>query len=338
MKNKASEKYADIEDGNVSAGTQILHWEYLGGNTQRWYFTHLGNGYYSIKSANSSSSYYMGVENDGTATDTPVVLRTGTLTDGMKWKIDKTTSGAYKITPKTGEANNRVLAVGFYVMPNNGTPIKQRDYVQDDNYKDEWVICSYDHTILLAIDDSDGSSRHTYFSETKANLEQEKNAMVSVVSTSRYSSCSVDDMIAYLQENEIFIVHTHGMQTGFKISNDGITYITMEHLRDADLSNISLALLMTCNTGVNYSDDHILNNTPVNIVEQMVLCGAETVVGFKDTTMVYDCNKFAPDLTSRLVDGGLSIEDAIDDISYTFYIKNMASIAEIGGNNNNTIR
>lgn len=140
LKNKKTEKYVDIEDQEMAEGTQIVQWVFNGEDAQRWLFTHLGDGSYSIRSANSALNYYLGVQNDATATDTPVVLRTGSLTNGMKWKISKTTSGAYKITPKTGESNNRVLAVGFYVLNNNGIDIKQRDYIDDTNYKDEWYI------------------------------------------------------------------------------------------------------------------------------------------------------------------------------------------------------
>ena len=104
------------------------------------------------------------------------------------------------------------------------------------------------------------------------------------------------------------------------------------------LSNVKLAVLMTCDTGLDFNPSHITNNNPVNIVEKMVICGAETVVGFSAKTKVSDCNKFAPDLTQKLVQNGLSIEDAIDSINYFLYIKNMANIAVIGGNTDNTIR
>ncbi len=64
----------------------------------------------------------------------------------------------------------------------------------------------------------------------------------------------------------------------------------------------------------------------------------ETVVGFNAKTKVSDCNMFAPDLTQKLVQNGLSVEDAIDGINYFWYVKNMADIAVIGGNTNLTIR
>ncbi len=154
LKSKDSSRYVDIEGQNMANGTNILQWDFHSDGSQRWVFTHLGDGYYSIKSANSTSNYYLGVLNDGTATDTQVVLRTGSLTDGMKWKVSVTTSGAYKITPKTGEPNDRVLAVGWYVFNVNGIDIKQRDYVDDDNYKDEWILSkpeSSEYTIFWGI-------------------------------------------------------------------------------------------------------------------------------------------------------------------------------------------
>ena len=138
----------------MANGTNIHQWDFHSDASQRWVFTHLGDGYYSIKSANSTSNYYLGVLNDGTATDTQVVLRTGSLTNGMKWKVSVTTSGSYKITPKTGEPNDRVLAVGWYAINSNGIDIKQRNYVDDDNYKDEWILSkpeSSEYTIFLGI-------------------------------------------------------------------------------------------------------------------------------------------------------------------------------------------
>ena len=116
------------------------------------------------------------------------------------------------------------------------------------------------------------------------------------------------------------------------------TGMEMNDFSGISLSNVKLAVLMTCETGLGFNPSHITNNSPVNIVEKMVICGAETVVGFNAKTKVYDCNMFAPDLTQKLVQNGLSIEDAIDGINYFWYVNNMADIAVIGGNTNLTIR
>jgi hypothetical protein len=95
---------------------------------------------------------------------------------------------------------------------------------------------------------------------------------------------------------------------------------------------------MTCYTGRNYNITNITNNTPVNIIEQMVICGAETVVGFNDLTRVSDCNKFGPDITNKLIIDGLSVEDAINRIDYSSYETDMSTIAVIAGNKTNKLR
>ena len=142
LQNKQTQKYADIENQNMSSGTRIHQWSFHGDLSQRWIFDYIGNGYYTIKSANSFVPYYLGVQNDSAAADTTIVLRTGTITDGMKWRISQTSSGAYKLTAKCGEANNRVLAVGWSLLGINidGIDIEQRDYSNDSDYIDEWMI------------------------------------------------------------------------------------------------------------------------------------------------------------------------------------------------------
>lgn len=343
IKNKETEMYMQIDnddDPDYSTSESIMEiWGFDGGLYQKWSFVHIGDGYYKIISRKSGlalcvqSDY---IDEDGES----VVQEAYSNTSRKQWKITKSSTGSYILRPKSAESYNTdwCLSVGSYLLVASGTNVEQREYANDDNYKDEWTICTFDTSLLLAIDDVDGASRHMYFSSTKTNLQTEKNGKISITSTVRYSSASVATMINYLQSSNIFIVHTHGKQTGFKISNTGTTYITLTDLAEEDLSNLSLALLMTCNTGDNYSPAHITNNTPVNIIEQMVICGAETVVGFSAITWVDDCNKFGSDITYKLIVEGLSVDDAIESITYTSYIKDMSSIDVIAGNGNNKLR
>lgn len=250
-----------------------------------------------------------------------------------------TASGAYKLTPLTGEANNRVLAleVGTLGIANsNGDVLQQRDYVDDTNYKDEWIICEYDTSILLAMEHSDGGVRDDYFTNTAASLQTEKNGIVSVVSTASYSSCSVSSMLNYLQNNNIFFIHTHGEYDKFMISEN--SYLTIQDLDNVDLSNVKFALLLTCYAGVGYSDSHIENNTPYNIIEKMVICGAESVVGFNADTDVDDCNVFAVELAKKLILEERSIQDAISRLDRTMFEENIIDTAVIAGNADNKLR
>lgn len=102
----------------------------------------LGNGYYSIKSANSgSTAYYLGVKNDSDEHDAQVVLRSGQITDTMMWRITTTTSGGYKIETKAADANDIVLALAVNLLQNsNGVELRQRTYDDNTNYLDEWVL------------------------------------------------------------------------------------------------------------------------------------------------------------------------------------------------------
>ena len=141
--NGESNKYIDIEDQTMANGTTIHQWEFHGGDTQRWVFTYQPDGTYTIHSANSETRYYLGVSGDSIANDQPVVLRTGEIGNGMKWNVVLTDSGAFKLIPLTGEANDRVLALYVGLLSSvtaNGNILRQRDYSDDNNYKDEWML------------------------------------------------------------------------------------------------------------------------------------------------------------------------------------------------------
>lgn len=111
-------------------------------------------------------------------------------------------------------------------------------------------------------------------------------------------------------------------------------------LRDVDLENISLAVLLTCNTGNYFNPDNIATEDPANIIEQMVICGAETVIGFSGDTYISDCNKFAIALSYQLIIEGDSVFETINNIDYYNYDcdGNFLDLIVIAGNQNNTLR
>jgi len=69
----------------------------------------------------------------------------------MKWKVTKTVNGAYKIQPKTGEVDGRVLSVGFSQLGIlDGVNIFQRLYIPDDGYhRDEWLFVNPNNNVTL---------------------------------------------------------------------------------------------------------------------------------------------------------------------------------------------
>ncbi len=151
LRNKTTGMYADIFEHTMSNGTEIIQEGFLGNGTQRWVFTHLGDGTFTIHSGNSTTRFYLGVKEDSTAVNQPIVLRTGTVTDGMKWKIERTSSGAFKLTPKTGIANDYVLATSTSDAT-SGAALIQGAYFENESYRDEWLFQTYTLTLNLYYD------------------------------------------------------------------------------------------------------------------------------------------------------------------------------------------
>lgn len=142
LQNKQTGYFADIKGPTMASGTTIHQWRFNLNDSQKWKFTHLGNGYYSIKSVNpSSTAYYLGVIHDSGNLNEDIVLRSGSLYDGMKWKIEPTANGAFKLIPKTGVSKGYVLATTTS-SATNGAKLIQGAYVDNNSYRDEWYIHS----------------------------------------------------------------------------------------------------------------------------------------------------------------------------------------------------
>ena len=154
IKNKETGRFVDIQNETFADEQQIEQMTFDGGRSQKWIFSYSGNGYYHIRVLdNNAYMYYLGVLDDSEENDTPVVLREWSEdAESLKWKVEYTDSGAFKITPKTGEYYDRVLAVGSYIANIDGIDIEQRDYVEDENYKDEWEIEDIDETRFVYVD------------------------------------------------------------------------------------------------------------------------------------------------------------------------------------------
>lgn len=138
LKNKATKKYADIQGPSNDSGAIIHQWTMHGYASQQWNFELHTDGYYKIKSMHSG--LYLSVENNSSAQDAAVVQKAFNNGSGQLWKVELLSDGAYKLTPKSGESSNRVLASASYDSVDNGIVIQQRQFKDDTDYNDEWVI------------------------------------------------------------------------------------------------------------------------------------------------------------------------------------------------------
>ena len=279
LKNKKTNRYADIQNGTMAAGTQIEQQDFDGSYSQRWVFTHLGDSTYSIKSANSPTPCYLGVKDDLTANDQPIVLRTGSLTDGMKWKVSKTTSGAYKLTPLTGEADGRVLAVGWYVANTNGIDIEQRDYVADDNYKDEWILTGFEDVTFVSIP-SEGHN-HTI---TATAFEYAQS--VGLNSKREYSQVDKESLSALIATTKFFYIRSHGAMAEIVLNGDSLTISDLGGYVSGVFQYCEFILYGACLTGSGGADAN-------NLVNATYDCGAKTVIGFTKSVNCQEMNIWA---------------------------------------------
>lgn len=138
LKNKATKKYADIQGPSNDSGAIIHQWTMHGYASQQWNFELHTDGYYKIKSMHSN--LYLSVENNSSAQDAAVVQKVFNNGSGQLWKVELLNGGAYKLAPKSGESSNRVLASASYDSVDNGIVIQQRQFLNDTDYNDEWVI------------------------------------------------------------------------------------------------------------------------------------------------------------------------------------------------------
>lgn len=78
------------------------------------------------------------------------IMALGSITDGMKWKITVTDSGAYRLTPKNGEFYDYALATSSS-NATNGARLMQGEYWDNNSYCDEWLIEEFEKKAIFII-------------------------------------------------------------------------------------------------------------------------------------------------------------------------------------------
>ena len=141
IRNWSTDKYVDIND-TASSSNDICQSTFHGGNAQRWVFTRVDFDIYTIHTSNDATQYYLGVVGDSPNANAGITFRIGTITDGMKWKVEITESGAFKLTALVSVSNNCVLSLGqqHWLFGEDGRELQQKTYTQDNNFEDEWLL------------------------------------------------------------------------------------------------------------------------------------------------------------------------------------------------------
>ena len=299
LKNRQTGGYVDIQSHSMVDGNSIVQWQFGGGHTQKWSFGLLKDGYYTIRSNNSDVPYYLGVINDSSELNVDIVLCSGTITDGMKWKIAETTSGAFKLIPKTGEISNYVLATSTSDTT-NGAKLIQRAYVYNDSYRDEWKLCMLkDYTLMYIGYEVGDPAMPSIKSNVESMLRENCN-----MDGYAYTDVGKEEIIFRLASSEIFSCITHGTQTQIVTSDGAITISDINALDDDALEYLRFVCLGACSTGRGGAGAN-------NFVNALFDKGAYTVLGFQNDILVDETNCWMELFMGALTEGK-TVEEARD--------------------------
>ena len=273
IRNEGTGKCVDIQDGVMSDGTPIVQWDTECDNTQKWIFTHLGDGTYSIRSANSGTPCYIGVRGDLTADEQPVVLRTGVVMSGMKWKIISGTSGAYKLMPLTGMNDDRILDVSYddYAQ-SNGNVLYQNDYPK----KGLWYLFEEKDYTLMYIGVQNGDP------QMPPILNSVENALISEAQMIGFASTSMekkDVLEGHMVTSKLFSCITHGTQTCIKLNNATYGIKDLDNLSNTAFKDLKLAYLGACYTARSEDGERCF-------AQVLYDKGVDTVIGYKSPANV----------------------------------------------------
>lgn len=143
LQNRQMERYMQVDDDDApnytnNGGIMEIH-PLDGEDYQRWSFTYIGDGYYKITSV--VNGYALTVPAGSTTGDNvDLILKPYAGTDNQKWRITMTRNGSSKIKAKSSESyTSKDLVMSLETaLYTNGTNIRQREYLDNSSYKDEW--------------------------------------------------------------------------------------------------------------------------------------------------------------------------------------------------------
>ncbi len=303
--NKEAGKYMQLDDGdapdfNNNGGIAEIH-SFDGGDYQKWTFTHLGSGYYSIRSV--VTGYALTVPPDKVTSDNvDLVLKPYTGSYNQKWKITVTNSGAYKIKAKSSESyteKDLVMDLKDPAFSYNGLSIRQRENEDSSSYRDEWIIRkSNDYTLMYIGDYVGDPQMPPILSDVDTALRN--NAGMSGYA---YTSLNDEDLLGCLSTSSIFSCITHGDQYALTVSNGIITVNDINRLVDGALSNLEFVCLGACSVGRGGASS-------INMVNALSAKGAQNVLGFKENVIIPHANLWMKTFMVTL-STGCSVKDAM---------------------------
>lgn len=127
----------DNDASTSSSGAAMELWDYDAGIDQRWQLvSHYS--YYAIVSLASGLALTASSNTDGAA----IVQQEYSGLASQLWSFELTDNNTYIIRPATNlsSSSNFCMAAGSGILTTNGRNVKQTEYTDNSDYKDEWIL------------------------------------------------------------------------------------------------------------------------------------------------------------------------------------------------------
>lgn len=325
------------------SGSIMELWGFDGGDYQKWQLIHVGDGYYKILSVQSGLAVCVDYgETD--ENEVALVQESYSSVNRKKWKITKSSSGGYILRPKSGESYNTdwcMCAGDQFLEITDGLNVEQKAYVNDNSYKDEWILHKIgSEVMLLSIISTEGSHDHiSCYGDVMKYFESINYTEFNVINT---DYISVANCIDQMELSNIFISRSHGgansNSSWLKLFDTGTeSRLYSYNIYDfststalADLDEVEMMLYVGCTTAYG-------GNTANNLITASVNAGANYALGFKkeidcngaNTWTSYFCEYYASGQTIYVAAQNASDDTASDH----FVLNNRGNLYENQNNN-----
>ncbi len=354
FKNKEVGKYMQIDDNDGSAyntsGAIMELWDFDGGDYQKWQLIHIGDGYYKILSVESGMALCV---QSGSTDENEVALVQETYSNlsRKKWKITKSSSGAYILRPKSSEGYDTdwcMCAGDQFLWVTDGLNVEQKAYVNNSSYKDEWILELLDSYKITFYGISNSGHDHSSCLETvKGNLYDDAFNNV----TLKTGAISSNDCLSDLKNTNVFTSRSHGhlivwagtttaASTGIILNDEegtgmvalyshfwsNMTSGSTSVAATDSFTGLNMVLFIGCETAY---DGVTGRNLPAIVSSQ----GAEVAIGFSENINCSDANKWTKDFYTYLLEGH-TVQESVDYASGNRSAASGLKSAVVCGNGN----
>lgn len=281
VRNENTKKFLTASATSASVGG------FYGGATQKWTFTHTGDGYYTIV---SQDNLYLSISSTSGQSDLSAIIKTGTVTDDMKWRVTPSSGTSYVIAPLTGIASNQALSSNLQTCDNSSSA----------GNSISWELTQTTGAIFIAIIEAnvEEEDRTASFDSARASLQAIGYDVQSPI-IDRWSNnphLTNLEVAMLMSTNRIFYSRSHGAQDHLQLFGYGFSISTIEDCADNFLSACELVLYGACLTGEGRENGNNLVNATVN-------AGAQTVVGFDQVVNRVEVDNWGREFFAHIREG-----------------------------------